>query len=257
MTDRLAPDSPVAAKVFPSPNHGERANGRRPDILLLHYTGMPDAGEALQRLCNAAAEVSAHYFVFEDGRVLQLVPEARRAWHAGRSHWAGDSDVNSASIGIEIANPGHEGGLPPYPEAQIEAVTALCRDIVARRSIPAERVLAHSDVAPARKEDPGELFPWQRLHGAGVGHWVEPAPIRDGRFLAQGDRGQPVEALQGMLALYGYGIAITGLFDEETESVVRAFQRHFRQERVDGVADASTVTTLRDLIAARPAARPE
>lgn len=257
MSDRLAPDSPIAAKVFPSPNHGERAGGRRPDILLLHYTGMPDAGEALRRLCDARAEVSAHYFVFEDGRVLQLVPEARRAWHAGLSHWAGEEDVNSASIGIEIANPGHDGGLPPFPDAQIEAVTALCKDIIGRWSIPAARVLAHSDVAPARKEDPGERFPWRRLHRAGVGHWVEPAPIRDGRFLAQGDRGQPVEALQSMLALYGYGVAITGVLDQDTERVVRAFQRHFRQARVDGVADASTITTLRDLIAARPAAAQE
>ncbi|MDJ1158625.1 N-acetylmuramoyl-L-alanine amidase [Chelatococcus sp. SYSU_G07232] len=256
MTDRPAPDSPVAAKVFPSPNHGERksADGspRRPDMLVLHYTGMPDTGEALNWLCNPVSEVSAHYFVFENGHVLQLVPEARRAWHAGRASWAGETDINSASLGIEIANPGHPGGMPPYPAAQIAALTALCQDIVARWHIPAERVLAHSDVAPARKLDPGETFPWEALHRAGVGHWVPPAPVRGGRFLSPGDAGQPVEALQAMLAMYGYGLSISGRYDAETEQVVAAFQRHFRPERVDGVADASTITTLRDLIASRP-----
>lgn len=246
------PESAFATKVFPSPNHGERRGA--PDILLLHYTGMPDTGEALQWLCNPVSEVSAHYFVFEDGRVLQLVPEGRRAWHAGRGSWLGETDVNSRSIGIEIANPGHIGGMPPYPEAQVDVVIALCRDICARWRIPADRVLAHSDVAPERKTDPGETFPWERLHREGVGHWVAPAPIGDGRYFARGDEGQPIEALQAMFAMYGYGIEITGVFDETTEAVTRAFQRHFRPARVDGVADASTITTLRDLIASRPAA---
>jgi N-acetylmuramoyl-L-alanine amidase len=250
----LAPDCTVAAKVFPSPNHGERAGGRRPDMLLLHYTGMPTAAEALQRLCNPIAEVSAHYFVFEDGRILQLAPEARRAWHGGAGAWAGETDINSCSIGIEIAHPGHDGGLPPYPERQIDGVIGLCRDIASRWAIRPERVLAHSDVAPDRKEDPGEVFPWRRLHEGGVGHWVEPAPIRDGRFFARGEAGQPIEALQAMLALYGYGIEISGIFDARTEKVVAAFQRHFRPARVDGIADASTITTLRDLLASRPSA---
>ncbi len=252
MSASLVPDSPVAEKIFPSPNHGERRNGRRPDILLLHYTGMPRESDALQRLCNPLAEVSAHYFVFEDGRVWQLVPEARRAWHAGAASWDGETDVNSASIGIEIANVGHEGGLPPYPEAQIESVIALCRDIVARWGIRPDRVLGHSDVAPLRKEDPGELFPWERLHRAGVGHWVAPAPVSDGRFFVRGDQGPPIEALQAMFVLYGYPATVTGVFDQETEAVVRAFQRHFRPGRIDGVADLSTITTLRDLLAARP-----
>ena len=254
MSERLAPESPVAAKVFPSPNHGERRDGRRPTMLILHYTGMPDEGEALQWLCNPMSQVSAHYFVFADGRVLQLVPEARRAWHAGVAQWEGEADVNSSSIGIEIANPGHPGGLPPFPDRQIDSVSALARDIATRWRIAPERVLAHSDVAPGRKLDPGEAFPWERLHRAGVGHWVAPAPIRDGRFFARGDRGMPVEALQAMLAMYGYGLRINGTFDEDTEKVVAAFQRHFRRERVDGVADASTITTLRDLIATRPGA---
>jgi N-acetylmuramoyl-L-alanine amidase len=256
MIERLVPESSAADKVFPSPNHGERRDGRRPTMLVLHYTGMPDDGEALQWLCNPLSQVSAHYFVFADGRILQLVPEARRAWHAGVSHWDGESDVNSSSIGIEIGHPGHSGGLPPFPDAQVEGLIALAQDIVGRWRIAPERVLAHSDVAPGRKLDPGEAFPWERLHLAGVGHWIPPAPVRDGRFFARGDRGMPVEALQAMLALYGYGLKITGLFDEETEKVVAAFQRHFRTERVDGVADASTITTLRDLIARRPGPPP-
>jgi N-acetylmuramoyl-L-alanine amidase len=237
----------------PSPNHGERTDGPV-DILLLHYTGMPDAEQALAWLCNPESQVSAHYFVFEDGRVLSLAPEERRAWHAGRSRWGDANDVNSRSIGIEIANAGHPGGLPAYPEAQIEALTALCRDIVGRHPIPAHRVLAHSDVAPGRKLDPGERFPWARLAEAGVGHWVEPAGIGSagGDALAPGANGTHVEGLQQMLALYGYGIEVTAEFGRQTEDVVAAFQRHFRPQRVDGVADRSTVEALRRLIEALP-----
>lgn len=267
MTARLTPDSPFAAKVFPSPNHGERRppadaerSGaesvlRRPDILLLHYTDMADSGAALQRLCDPTSQVSAHYMIFEDGRVLQLVPEARRAWHAGDSAWGGERDINSASIGIEIAHPGHgsDGAAqPPFPDEQIAAVIALAKDIVTRWGIRADRVLAHSDVAPMRKQDPGEAFPWETLARAGVGHWVEPAPLRGGRFLSPGERGQPIEALQAMLAFYGYGLDVDGVYNPETEAAVRAFQRHFRPERIDGIADTSTITTLRDLLAARP-----
>jgi N-acetylmuramoyl-L-alanine amidase len=247
----LVPDSPVATQVVPSPNHNDR---RSPsiDILLLHYTGMAHGLAALGRLRDPLAEVSAHYLVLEDGRVIQMVPEARRAWHAGGEPWAGVPDVNSRSIGIEIAHPGHAGGLPPYPEAQVAQVIRLCRDVLARHAIPQHRVLAHSDVAPARKEDPGETFPWDRLAEAGVGHFVPPAPIRDGRCLAPGESGQPVEALQAMLALYGYEAPVSGHYDAATTAVVTAFQRHFRPARVDGIADASTITTLRDLLAARP-----
>ncbi|HMB09065.1 N-acetylmuramoyl-L-alanine amidase [Saliniramus sp.] len=256
-----SPESPVATKVFPSPNHGERkpdaGDGRAAmpapcDMLILHYTGMPDSGEALQWLCNPIAQVSAHYFVFENGRVLQLVPESRRAWHAGEAAWGRATDINSRSIGIEIANPGHDGGLPPFPETQIEAVIALARDICTRWRIPPQNVLAHSDVAPLRKQDPGELFPWARLHEAGIGHLVAPEPIIDGRYFAQGETGQPIEALQAMFAMYGYALAIDGEFGPRTHAVVTAFQRHFRPGRIDGVADASTITTLRNLIRARP-----
>ncbi|GJE09238.1 MULTISPECIES: N-acetylmuramoyl-L-alanine amidase [Methylobacterium] len=249
----LVADSPLARRVAPSPNHGARRAGPV-DMMILHYTGMESGASALARLRDPLSEVSAHYLVFEDGGIVQMVPEARRAWHAGAGAWKGEADVNSRSIGIEIVHPGHAGGLPPYPEAQVAAVTALARDILGRWPIPPARVLAHSDVAPERKEDPGETFPWARLAAAGVGHWVPPVPLRDGRFFAQGDSGQPVEALQAMFTLYGYDLPVQGVFDARTHAVVTAFQRHFRQARVDGVADASTITTLRDLIAALPAA---
>ena len=244
------PDSPCATKVLPSPNHDPRA--ARPDILVLHYTGMATGAEALARLRDPVAKVSSHYLVHEDGGTVQLVPEARRAWHAGAGAWAGATDVNGLSIGVEIVNGGHAGGLPPFPGVQVEAVIALSRDIVARWGIRPERVLAHSDIAPARKEDPGERFPWDRLARAGIGHWVAPAPFGDGRFLSPGEEGRPVEALQAMLALYGYDCPVTGRYDPRTAAVVTAFQRHFRPGKVDGIADASTITTLRDLLAALP-----
>jgi N-acetylmuramoyl-L-alanine amidase len=197
--------------------------------------------------------VSSHYLVFEDGRIFQLVPEALRAYHAGVSSWEGETDNNSRSIGIEIANPGHDFGYPDFPQAQIEAVIALCRDILARRPMRPDRVVAHSDVAPSRKNDPGEKFPWARLHAAGIGHWVEPAPLGEDRGLAKGDRGPAVAELQSSLAAYGYGVAASGQFDDTTRDVVVAFQRHFRPARVDGIADRSTIETLRRLLAARGA----
>ena len=136
-------DSCVVADVLPSPNFGERKDGRRPDMILLHYTGMPDANAALHHLCSTSSQVSAHYFVFEDGRVVQMVPESKRAWHAGASSWAGETDINSCSIGIEIANPGHDYIYRDFPKRQIAAVTALCRGILTRNSVPPARVLAH------------------------------------------------------------------------------------------------------------------
>lgn len=246
-------DCHIVTSVVPSPNHGERRNGARADMLVLHYTGMLDAENALARLCSADSEVSAHYLIFEDGRVVQSVPEARRAWHAGVSSWAGESDINSCSIGVEIANPGHDFGYPDFPPPQIAAVIALARDIVARHAIAADRVLAHSDIAPSRKQDPGEKFPWRRLHQAGIGLWVEPAPPDAGPVLAFGACGPQVAELQAALAAYGYGLEPSGDYDACTRDVVTAFQRHFRPARVDGMADASTITTLQDLLAARGA----
>jgi N-acetylmuramoyl-L-alanine amidase len=242
-------DSPLVADVVPSPNHEPRRAAI--DILLLHYTGMASTDEALERLTSMDARVSSHYLVRENGRIVQLVAETCRAFHAGVSSWEGTTDINSRSIGIEIANAGHDFGCPPFPEAQIAAVIALARDIVARHAVRADRVLAHSDVAPGRKRDPGELFPWPRLAAAGVGLWVTPRPVVTGAALMQGDAGDAVRELQSALARYGYGIAVTGLFDEATRDVVAAFQRHFRPALVDGIADRSTLATLDDVLTAR------
>ncbi len=255
--DRLTPDSSMAECVWASPNHNERKNGRQPEIVLLHYTGMDDDEKALHRLSDPAAEVSCHYFVQEDGHIYQMVPETRRAWHAGAGSWEGEGDVNSRSIGIEIANRGHnyperDREPPPFPDVQIDAVIRLVADIVERRQILPWRILAHSDIAPGRKSDPGERFPWRRLHEAGIGHWVEPAPIMDGRSFTSGEDSPPVAAIQAMLATYGYAITVSGNYDDETKKVVEAFQRHFRPERIDGIADASTLSTLRALLAAMP-----
>lgn len=267
-TGEARPDSPVATRVYPSPNHGERKGGEKsgrvtPDSIILHYTGMPSASEALLWLANPISEVSCHYFVFEDGSVWQMVPENRRAWHAGRSSWQGETDMNSRSIGIEIANTGHDlsvpGPLPPpgpdFPGVQIDAVIALVKDIAARWGIPAARILAHSDIAPGRKIDPGEGFPWEKLAQAGVGLWPDkitapPATLPSYRL---GDEGLPVAALQSMFAKFGYGIEITGVYDQRTVDVVAAFQRHWRQRRVDGIADGETVAVLRALVAAAQA----
>jgi N-acetylmuramoyl-L-alanine amidase len=244
-------DSPLVAYVAPSPNQTDRIGRGRPDMIVLHYTGMTSANDALERLCSREAQVSSHYLVFEDGRIVQMVPEERRASHAGVSSWEGETDNNSRSIGIEIANPGHDYGCPDFPDAQIAAVIALCRDILARRPMRPDRVVGHSDVAPSRKQDPGEKFPWARLHAAGIGHWVEPAPLGNDRGLGPGDKGPAVAELQSTLAAYGYGVAASGRFDKTTSDVVVAFQRHFRPARVDGIADRSTIETLRRLLAGR------
>lgn len=238
----------AGADVRVSPNFGPRRDDQRPDCVILHYTGMESGQAAEDWLCSDQSEVSSHYLVHEGGGIVQMVREADRAWHAGKGSWKGLADVNSFSIGIEIVNPGPLGGFPPFPDAQIEAVIALIDDISARWNVAPERILAHSDVAPGRKIDPGEAFPWAYLAERGIGHFVEPAPVRGGRFLAMGESGQPVEALQSMLSLYGYGLEINGFFDDATRDVVAAFQRHFRPARVDGVADQSTIETLHRLL---------
>ncbi len=244
LTRGFRPDY-AAAEVFPSPNHGPRA--RAISALVLHYTGMPTAESALELLCSPICEVSAHYFVEESGRILQLVPESRRAWHAGASFWAGETDMNSASIGIEIVHPGH---IDPhaYPPAQIKAVIALSKDICARHKIAPERVLAHSDIAPRRKIDPGEFFPWAALAAAGVGRYVEPLAPDDGPALELDAAGEAVARLQRQLAALGYKIVETGVYDEDTASAVAAFQRHWRPARVGGRADASTIDALTRLL---------
>lgn len=229
----------------PSPNFNARRGP--PDMLVLHYTGMKTAAEAIARLQDPAAEVSAHYVVDEEGTVLRLVPEERRAWHAGRGVWQGETDCNAVSIGIEIVNPGHEFGYRDFPEAQVAAVIELVGDIRSRWSIPDARIIAHSDLAPDRKEDPGERFPWKRLAGAGHGLWFEPAAERIaalGGMLQKGDEGLGVLVLRSGLHRLGYGLTPQGAYDDELAAVVRAFQRHWRPSRVDGVADGETRATL-------------
>jgi N-acetylmuramoyl-L-alanine amidase len=231
-----------------SPNIELRMEGAKPRILVMHYTGMASAERACSWLCTPISKVSCHYLVDEDGSIVQMVDEEFRAWHAGISVWKGEADVNSHSIGIEIQNPGHGAGYRDFPREQMDAVAALARDIVDRHGIEPRNVVAHSDVAPGRKVDPGEKFDWKMLHQAGVGHWVEPAPIRPGIELRRGNDGEDVEDLQRMLGAYGYGIEANGIYDQHTETVVKAFQLHFRQKLVDGVADLSTIVTLEKLI---------
>ncbi len=230
----------------PSPSHDARPAGAVVDMLVLHYTGMTDAAAALTRMCDTHARVSAHYMVDEEGGVYRLVAEERRAWHAGVSFWRGRDDVNAASIGVEIVNPGHEFGYRPYPEPQMAAVEALCRDIVSRHPVPARHVLGHSDVAPGRKSDPGELFDWARLAAAGVGLWPGERPVAGemGLRLGRGDAGRAVSEVQQALAEFGYGVPRHGAYDEATSEVVAAFQRHFRPGRIDGVTDPETAQLL-------------
>jgi N-acetylmuramoyl-L-alanine amidase len=225
----------------PSPNFDNRV--APPDMIVLHYTGMRGGAAALERLREPEAKVSAHYLVEEDGRVFRLVPEAARAWHAGVSFWRGMRDVNSASIGIEIVNPGHEFGYRPFPETQVAAVIELVGDIRTRWTIADVNIVGHADVAPDRKEDPGELFPWRRLAEAGHGLWAE-APPAPGAPLAEGDEGTGVFALQAGFTRLGYEDPPSGRFDAHTAAIVRAFQRHWRQARVDGIADGETRARL-------------
>ena len=225
----------------PSPNFDART--APPDILVLHYTGMKTGEEAIERLRDPEARVSAHYVVEEDGRIFRLVPEERRAWHAGVSFWKGERNINGVSIGIEIVNPGHEFGYRPFPDAQIAAVIDLVADIRSRWQIGDDRIVGHSDVAPGRKDDPGELFPWKRLAEAGHGLWVE-APPAPGEPMAQGEESAAVFALQAGFTRLGYDLPPSGKFDAATKDVVTAFQRHWRQAKVDGVADGQTRAQL-------------
>lgn len=224
----------------PSPNHEARSPDIQVDILLLHYTGMRTAEAALERLCDPAAKVSAHYTIDEDGTIYRHVDEDRRAWHAGKSYWAGSRDINGRSIGIELVNPGHEFGYRVFPEAQMAALCELAASILARHSIPPHRVLAHSDVAPGRKEDPGELFDWARLAGAGIGLWPGDG-IKDSEM--------PIAGLQMMLARFGYEVTGTGILDEASRRAIAAFQRHFRPALFDGEPDAGTAGRLQALCA--------
>jgi N-acetylmuramoyl-L-alanine amidase len=224
----------------PSPNFNERPKATPIDILVLHYTGMETGAAAVKRLCDPEAKVSAHYTVDEDGTIFGHVPEDCRAFHAGLSYWGGATDINGRSIGIEIVNPGHEFGYRSFPDLQIAAVIGLAQDIFTRHPIPPERVVGHSDVAPARKMDPGELFPWAVLAEAGIGLWPGvgatpgPQPLH-GRF-------------EDALRRFGYGVRPE--LDIPMETVVTAFQRHFRPARIDGIPDAECAGILAALLTA-------
>src|SRR3979411_3264099 len=199
----FTPDSSITSDVIPSANYGDRNKGRLPDMIVLHYTGMPDVEGAIAQLCTVGTDGSAHYVVLEDGRIVQCVPEVKRAWHSGVASWAGEEDINSCSIGVEIVNTGHDLGYPEFPLRQIAAVIALCRGIMLRRKVPSHRVVGHSDGAPARKKDPGEKFPWHSLANSGVGHWVQPAPIVRSETLKLGTVSNDVRDLQPALARSG------------------------------------------------------
>ncbi|MEO0548632.1 MAG: N-acetylmuramoyl-L-alanine amidase [Pseudomonadota bacterium] len=255
----------------PSPNFNQRKAAI--DMLVLHYTGMETGDAALQRMCDPKAEVSAHYMIREDGRIVLLVPEEKRAWHAGVSKWQGDEDLNSRSIGIEIVNGGHEfplagNVLPPYPKAQIEALIELVQGILTRWDIPGHRIVGHSDIAPMRKDDPGEHFPWDRLARAGIGLW--PLTISDnplipsdvmttgragerlksappslrGAGLQRGSAKGAVGRMQAMLATIGYDLPESGVYDAQTEAVVQAFQRRWVPDLVTGNADLETLRLI-------------
>jgi N-acetylmuramoyl-L-alanine amidase len=215
-----------------SPNHGPRPEPARIDMLVLHYTGMETAAAALERLCDPSARVSAHYVIEENGVIWRLVPENRRAFHAGVSCWEGESDLNAVSLGIEIVNPGHEWGYRRFPEAQMASVEHLCRDLVARYSIPPHRVVGHSDIAPERKSDPGELFDWARLARAGIGIWPPAMPAPRGFGI------DPVEALDALSSIGYCANAVS-----QTPALA-AFQRRFRQECCDGRLDDETAARL-------------
>lgn len=216
-----------------SPNCEPRPEGATIDMLVLHYTGMETAEAARARLLDPAAKVSAHYLIDEDGRIAELVPEALRAWHAGVSFWRGATGVNDRSIGIELVNPGHDWGYRDFPLRQVDALADLCRGILARHPIPARNVVGHSDVAPRRKRDPGELFPWQRLAAVGVGLWPAPADVPH----------WGMAATLAALGRYGYDVA-------DPHAALAAVQRHFRPKRVDGLPDRETAEILAGLLKA-------
>lgn len=227
---------------LPSPNQDERPAGQPIDMLILHYTGMQTAQAAVDLLRSPEAQVSSHYVVDEDGSVLRLVPEDRRAWHSGISHWRGHSALNGRSIGIEIVNPGHEWGYRDFPVLQLAAVCDLCLQIRSRHAIPHRNIVAHSDVAPDRKQDPGERFDWEGLARNGVGLWPDGVPdlgtvdaVRDAASLRD---------VRAALAEIGYRVAPAGALDPALSSVLRAFQRHWRPEAVNGQADSGTLARL-------------
>ena len=231
----------------PSPNFNERT--LPVSMLVLHYTGMESGAAALERMCDPDAKVAAHYMVEEDGQVFKLVDESKRAWHAGVSSWGGQTNINSASIGIEIVNGGHDFGLPEFPDVQIQTVIKLSQDIKKRHNISDFDIVGHSDIAPGRKQDPGEQFPWAKLADADIGIWPE-VKTKDKRVLLDTrDTGtKHIRSVQSALRYLGYGIQINGIINSTTNHVVEAFQRRYRPEKIDGHMDVHTMALLTLLV---------
>ena len=232
----------LAIRELLSPNQDDRPDNTPIDMLVLHYTGMPTAAAAVARLRDPEARVSAHYVVDEDGSVIRLVAEERRAWHAGPSWWRGFTELNDRSIGIEVVNPGHEHGYLPFGALQTAAVCDLCLSVMSRHPVQARHVVGHSDIAPDRKQDPGELFDWEGLARNGVGLFPPDVPdlgiggvVRDAAGLRD---------VRRALADIGYRVAREGGLDPALSIVLRAFQRHWRGEAVTGQADAGTLARL-------------
>ena len=235
----------LAVQRCPSPNFNERNSAVLLDYIVVHYTGM-ESGAWVKAVCDQSTELSAHFLVKDDGQIVQLIDESKRAWHAGKSYWRGIADMNSASIGIELTNPGHPYGYQPFPSTQIKALKELLRDIIRRHKLDAaQALLAHSDIAPTRKEDPGELFPWQELAQEGLGLWPKPRAEDYGAF---NDRD-----VAELLRAIGYECPLEQAADSLLRAALRAFQRRYRPQNLTGIADAETVARLRALNALQEA----
>lgn len=225
--------------IHQSPNFNDRPGNVQVSLLVFHYTGMETAEAALERMCDSDAQVSAHYMIDEDGTMYSLVPENKRAWHAGISCWHGRAALNDVSIGIELVNPGHEFGYRPFPQAQMDVLKDLSHDLIERYHIHPVNVVGHSDIAPRRKQDPGELFDWQNFAKAGIGVWPDVPKVKKPEeiLLHETDEGSKVMWLQHRLSEYGYHIREDGFYGKKTAYIVEGFKRHFVPEQVSGKWD--------------------
>ena len=221
-----------------SPNYDDRESSI--NIVVIHYTGMKSFEEALGHLCDSSSKVSSHYLINSNGDVYLLVDEDKRAWHAGVSFWSGDDDVNSSSIGIELVNPGHEFGYESFSESQMTSLEVLIKSLIRSYNIPLYNIVGHSDIAPLRKKDPGELFNWKRLADKNLSIWPEKLSINSFKSINFGDKNESVLQVQEFLSEIGYKITKDGFFNQETKLVISAFQRRFRSHKVDGLLDSET-----------------